>query len=341
MEPNFAKMAGKLNSRDKDYLSVYYERGQEKPLRVAGFDEFPALAPRWHVNGEDVYGTRCPGMDALGSVKALQLEERRKYQAIDYHVRPPQKADATLRNTGADLLPGGVTWVPGMNQSGNAGISPVYQTNHMAVTVLREDIREVEHRIQRTFYEDLMLMLARGENSQMTAREVEERHQEKLLVLGPMMEQQNDDLFDPLIDRTFNIMLRRGMFPPPPEELQGMTLRVEYVSIMAEAQKLIGVSGIERFVGFVGNMASLKPDALDKVDLDQAIDEYGGMTGIPAKILVSDKDVLEIRRARAEAQQAQQAASAMPVMAQGAQAAKTLSETDVQGSNALTQLLGI
>jgi hypothetical protein len=338
IEPNFARMAGKLNARDKDFLSVYYEKGHQEPLRVAGFDEFPALAPRWHVNGEDVYGTRCPGMDALGSVKALQLEERRKYQAIDKMVNPPLNADASLRNTGADMLPGGVNWIANLSQSANAGVRPVYEINPR-LNELMLDIKEVEGRIRRTFFEDLMLMLARGENSQMTAREVEERHQEKLLVLGPMMEQQNDDLFDPLIDRVFNIMLRRGLFPEPPEELQGQPLRVEYVSIMAQAQKLIGVAGIERFIGFVGNLAGIKPEALDKVDIDQAIDEYGEMTGVPSKILVPDEEVLEIRRVRAEAQQAQQAAAAMPAVSQGAQAAKALSETNVTEVNALTRLL--
>jgi hypothetical protein len=243
-----------------------------------------------------------------------------------------------LRNTGADMLPGGVNWIANLSQSANAGVRPVYEINPR-LNELMLDIKEVEGRIRRTFFEDLMLMLARGENSQMTAREVEERHQEKLLVLGPMMEQQNDDLFDPLIDRVFNIMLRRGLFPEPPEELQGQPLRVEYVSIMAQAQKLIGVAGIERFIGFVGNLAGIKPEALDKVDIDQAIDEYGEMTGVPSKILVPDEEVLEIRRVRAEAQQAQQAAAAMPAVSQGAQAAKALSETNVTEVNALTRLL--
>lgn len=341
IEPNFAKLVGKANSRDKAYLSVYYEAGKDKerPLSVKGFDEFPAISPRWYVNGEDAYGSRCPAMDALGSVKALQLEELRKYQAIDYHVRPPQAADATLRNTGPDLLPGGMTWIPGMNSGATGGIRPVYQTDPNAVAVLTEDIREVENRIRRVFYEDLMLMLATGENSQMTAREVEERHQEKLLVLGPMMEQQNDDLFDPLIDRTFNIMLRRGMFPKPPDELQGQALRVEYISIMAQAQKLIGVASLERFVGFVGQVATFNPEALDKVDLDQAIDEYGEMTGVSSKIVVPDQVVAQKRAARAQAQQSQQMAAMAQPMAQGAQAAKTLSETDVSGVNALTRLL--
>lgn len=338
VEPNFAKTS-KMNSRDKAFLSCYYEEAPDmgKPLRVAGFDEFPALAPRWHVSGEDVYGTNSPGMLALGSVKALQLEERRKYQAIDKLVNPPMNADATLRNVGTDLLPGGINFITGLGNNPNGGIRPVYEINPH-INELMMDIEKVEGRIKRCFYEDMMLMLATADNSQMTAREVEERHQEKLLVLGPMMEQQNDDLFDPLIDRVFNIMLRRGMFPPPPKELMGKPLRVEYVSIMAQAQKLIGVASVERFIGFVTNIAvtTQRPDLLDKVDFDQAIDEYGEMTGVPSKLVVPDDKVAIIRQGRAQAQQAQQQMAAMPALQQGAMAAKTLSETDI---SALSQMM--
>ena len=186
-----------------------------------------------------------------------------------------------------------------------------------------------------------MLMLATSDNSQMTAREVEERHQEKLLVLGPMMEQSNDDLFDPLIDRVFNIMLRRGMFPPPPKELHGQPLRVEYTSIMAQAQKLIGVASTERFIGFVTRTAAEtgRPELLDKVDFDQAIDEYGDMTGVSSKIIVPDNRVAEIRQSRAQAEQERASMEAIPAMAQGASAAKMLSETDVGGVSALSRLM--
>ena len=345
IEPNINAKSGSLRNSEKAFVSVYYEEGrkEEGALRISGFDEFPALAPRWYVDGEDTYGTRCPGMDALGSVKAIQLEERRKYQAIDKHVNPAMNADASLRNSGADILPGGINWVPGMASGGNPGFKPIHQIDPQAVNILSMDIKEVEYRINRCYYVDMMMMLAQGENSQMTAREVEERHQEKLLVLGPLMEQSNDDLFDPLIDRVFNIMVRQGKLPPAPEELQGQPLRVEYTSIMAQAQKLIGVTGVERFVGFVGQLSEAKqdPSVWDKVDTDQAIDEYADMTGVPSKIVVPDDVVAAKREERAQAQAAQQGAAMVPAMKDGAMAAKILSETDVAGQNALTRMLGV
>lgn len=70
--PNVDRDTAKLNNKNKPFASVYYEENGDGDtmLRESGFDEFPILAPRWEVNGEDVYGSSCPGMIALGQVKA-------------------------------------------------------------------------------------------------------------------------------------------------------------------------------------------------------------------------------------------------------------------------------
>lgn len=340
VEPNFSSQ-GTLNARDKTFISVYYEPGGDKgkALRISGFDEFPVLAPRWEVCGDDVYGSNCPGMLALGGVKQLQLMERRGLQALDKFVNGAVEADATLKNSGIDMLPGGISWRNNMVNSPHPGIRKIEEIDANIFRVLNEYNREVENRIKRSYYEDLMLMFAQTDRRDITAREVEERSGEKLLVLGPMMEQQNDDLFDPLIDITFMRMLRKGLLPKPPQELMGKPLRVEYTSVMAQALKLVGVASVERFVGFVGQVAGVNSSVLDKVDFDQLVDEYGEMTGVPAKIIVSDDKVLEIRSDRAQREKSMQMAEAMPAMNQAAGAAKALSETDVTGVNALTRLM--
>lgn len=205
----------------------------------------------------------------------------------------------------------------------------------MPLQELQVLIQETQMRIKKCFYEDLFLMLANSDRRQITAREIDERHEEKLLMLGPVLERQNEDLLDPLIDRTFAIMARRGLLPSPPKELEGIDLKVEYISIMAQAQKMVATSSIERFLGFVGNVTASYPQAIDKVDLDQTIDEYADMTGVPPKIVRTDEDVAEIRKARAMAAEEQQRMAQFQQVAQGA---KLLSETDTNTPNLLTQL---
>lgn len=97
--PNIDRDTSKLDSKNKPFKSVYYEVGgdNDKLLRESGFDEFPIMAPRWEVNGEDVYGSSCPGMLALGPVKALQLLQKRKSQLIDKATNPPMVAPTSSR----------------------------------------------------------------------------------------------------------------------------------------------------------------------------------------------------------------------------------------------------
>jgi hypothetical protein len=273
-------------------------------------------------------------MDALGDIKQLQAMQRRMIQSIDKMVNPPMTAPMSLRNQKASLLPGDITYVDG-NQ-GQAGFKPAHEVK-MPLGELQVLIQQTSQRVQKCFYEDLFLMLANSDRRQITAREIEERHEEKLLMLGPVLERQNEDLLDPLIDRTFAIMLRRGLVPPAPPEIAGQELKVEYISIMAQAQKLVATAGIERFVGFAGNLAAAYPEILDKIDMDQVVDEYGDMLGVPQKIVRPDEVVAAMRKQRAEAAQRQQM---VDNLSQAAQGAKLLSEADTTRESMLSRALG-
>jgi hypothetical protein len=322
-----------LESKYKRFSSCYWEIGSDADalLDETGFDEFPVMAPRWSLTGEDVYGY-SPGMDALGDVQQLQAMQRRMIQSVDKMVNPPMVAPTSMMNKKASLLPGDITYVD--QTQGGQTFRPAHEIR-MPLQELQVLIQDTQFRIKRCFYEDLFLMLANSDRRQITAREIDERHEEKLLMLGPVLERQNEDLLDPLIDRTFAIMARRNLLPPPPKELQGVDLKVDYTSIMAQAQKMVATASIERFLGFVGNVSGAYPQAMDKVDIDQTIDEYADMTGVPPKIVRSDETVDAIRAARQQAAEAQQRMVQFQQMAQGA---KLLSETDTNTPNLLTQL---
>lgn len=339
VEPNDERIMGALGARGMSVRSVYWEKGgdRDKLLANRGFRESPLLAPRWTAEGTSTYGD-SPAMDALGDAKALQFEERRKAQSLDKLVDPPMIAPTSMRNQRVSLLPGDVTYVD--VQQGQAGYRPAYEIRP-DIQWQVQSIKEIEERINSAMYADLFLMLAMSDRREITAREIEERHEEKLLQLGPVLERMNDELLDPLIDRVFSIMVRKSepvwngvvdgeaLLPPPPDELRGMDLKVEYISILAQAQKLVGIQAVDRLIAFAGNLATLKqdPSVFDKIDTDQAIDEYGDMLGISPSIVMSDDRVDEIRRARAEQQRMQQMAAAAPAIKQMTGAMKDLGTT--------------
>lgn len=339
----------------KPFREVWFEvgGGDSKFLREGGYDEFPAMCPRWHLAGSDIYG-RSPTMDALGDTRQLQVQEKRLAQAIDKMVNPPLIAPQSLRSTPINALPGGVNFVDVSQSGGQSGVRPMYDVQPRTVE-MQQSMDFVRSRIRRALYEDVWLIVTEIDRSNVTATEVDARRQEKLLMLGPVLERLHHELLDPLIDRVFAIMVKKSvpywqmgqdspLLPMPPDELGDMDLRVEYISILADAQKSVSVGSIERVASFVGSLSAVFPDVRDKFDPDQAIDEYGEALGSPVRIIRSDDKVEEIRQGRAQAMEKQQQMAVMQQMAQtaqtGAQAAKVLSETNTGAPSALTAMLG-
>lgn len=334
--PNIDRDTGKLDSKNKRVKYVYFEVGgdNDKLLRESGFDEFPIMAPRWEVNGEDVYGSSCPGMIALGQVKALQLEQKRKSQLIDKATDPPMVGPTSLKNQRVSLLPGDITYIDQM--TGQDGLKPAYLVNPNTADLLA-DIQDTRQMINSAYFVDLFMMLQNINTRSMPVEAVIEMKEEKLLMLGPVLERLNDECLNPLIDRTFSIMARKNLLPPPPDVLQGMPLKIEYISVMAQAQKSIGLSSLASTVGFIGQLAQVKPEALDKLDTDQAIDAFAEMSGVSPTVIVPQEQVNQIREERAQ-QQKQQQAMAMGMAA--AQGAKTLSEAQTADPSVLTAISG-
>ena len=290
----------KKDNMNMAYKSCYFEMGGdgEDVLRESGYKEFPAVIPRWGVAGGDIYGN-SPGMEALGDVKQLQHEQLRKAQGIDYQTKPPLQVPSYMKNRDVDSLPGGVTFIDGQQGKIETAFNVNLNLNHLLA-----DIQDVRQRINGSFYADLFLMLANATDTRMTATEVAERHEEKLLMLGPVLERLHNELLDPLIDNTFNRMVESGLVPPAPEELQGMELNVEFVSMLAQAQRAIGTNSIDRYVNNMGMVAQMKPDVLDKFDSDAWADGYADMLGVDPKLIVGGERVARIRQDRAAQQQA-------------------------------------
>lgn len=336
-EPRRDFQPGKLGPRGMAWRSCWMEIAGDDDvglLRESGYMENPVMAPRWTITGEDVYG-RSPAMDGLGDAKSLQLKEKRKAEVVDKIVRPPMRAPSSMQHARASLLPGDVNYYDG--GAGGAKFEPALDMRADAIQVIGLEVREDERRIKAALYADLWLQMLESNRRQVTAREVAERHEEKMMQLGPVVERLQDELLDPAIDRAFGILARRGLLPEAPPELEGIELKVEHISILAQAQKLLGISGIERGAAFVGNLAAVDPEVLDRFDKDEAVKEYFSALGTPPRLLVPDELVQKKRAARAKAAQQQAAMEQAAVATQGA---KTLSETDMQGDSALNRLVG-
>lgn len=149
------------------------------------------------------------------------------------------------------------------------------------------------------------------------------------MLLGPVLERLHSEMLEPMVAATFDYLVEADRLPEIPRDLQGQSLNVEYISVLAEAQKSANISGVVRMVQQIGMLAQLNPSALDKLEIDRTIDELADMNGVPPSMIVSGEQVALIRDARAQ-QQAQQAQ--LDQMQQSAAALKDMgAAADSQG----------
>lgn len=340
-ESNADVVPGAIGRRGMAFQSLWWDQDDGRKdalLRDGGYEEQPFWCPRWDTTGSDVYGTG-PGAESLPSLRNLQMQSKRKGEATDAVVKPEKVAPASLKGQ-LKGMPGNVVY------AATADIDKVqvpYELDYRIVQVLGEDVEKIERRLDQLTFAELFLAITRmGGGSYKNLEEIASRNQEALTQLGPVIERAGTEKLSVAHNRAMGIVMRSGIMPDPPEQLQGQELKVEFNSILAQLQRMVGIGQIERSVGFIGNIAGAFPTAIDKVDVDGMVDEYFDRTGVPASMRASDEQVRAKRDARAKAEQAAQAAATMPAVRDGADAARLLSETDTgNGQSMLSSIAGL
>lgn len=340
IEPNRERQFGKIDRTNKPYRSVYWEPGSDKSsgiLEFGGFDDKPFWAPRWQPQGMDVYSP-SPGLDCLPDSRKLQLQELRLQMAMDYLVRPALQSPIANRNAQANLIPGGITYSAAVDMQ--QAIRPIWEVNHGAVPNIVNGIDRTEFAIDDATFANLFMAITQMQGVQpRNVEEVTRRHEEQLSQLGPVVDRVQVEKLSVIVMQAFRICSAQGRLPPVPEDLEGVPLNIEFVSVLAQAQKMLGLGAMERLLGFVGNIAGVKPDILDKVDFDDMVDVYADRLGAPARTIRSDEETAAIREGRAQQAQMEQMAQMAPAMKDAAAGAELLSRTDVGGRNALESIL--
>lgn len=326
----------KADDINMPFQSVYIEEGIDvtKTLRNSGMKQFRVLAPRWRRVSGDVYGIG-PGLTAIGDIKQLQHEQLRKANAIDYMSNPPIQVPVSMKGKEVNRLPGGVSYYDSVSGP-NAGIKTAFDVD-LRIDHLLLDIQDVRTRIDAAFFKDIFLMISTNVNGpQQTATEIAEKHEEKMLMLGPVLENLHHEELRPRVEMTFQRIIEAGMIPPPPPELEGQELDIEFVSVLAQAQRAVATGSIDKFIFHLGEIATLKPEVLDKLDVDKWVDGYSQMLGVPPELIVAGPQVALIRKARVE--QAQKEAAMEQVVA-GAEVANKLGNAPTNTDNALTSVM--
>lgn len=330
IEPRFDRQYGKRDSRNMPWRSVIIQIDSDGTkdgiLEESGFNEFPCVVGRWGASASDVYSEESPGMVALGDVRQLQHEQKQKGNSIDYIINPPLIMPTAARDNEDDFEPGGRIYLDAPAQKD--AVQSAWQVQ-MDINALRQDIAEVQQRINQAFSVDMFLMLSGQQMGKMTATEVAERHEEKLMMLGPVLSRLNNEVLKPLIERTFSILYRAGQLPPAPPELAGVELSIEYTSMLARSQRAIRANSLDQFLQRIGQVAQFDPNVLAKIDSFRIVDEYADYLSVAPSVVVPTEQAQQKIEAQ---QQAQQQAQQAEQMQQAADAVSKLGRVPADGS---------
>lgn len=342
IKPRRVRNSMSRRNKDKAWASYYFLKGGSNSdglLRESGYDTFPVLAPRWDTRGGDVYGNG-PGFDSIAHIMQLQQEQLRKAQAIDQLSDPAKQGPTSLTEKDVDSAPGGFTPVDvsaPQNKVQNL-VDIRLDLSHLLL-----DIEDVRRQIRMHWFTDLFQTHIDAADVQKTAEEIRAKTDEKLALLGQVASNLDREQDMPLIRFTFERLWAGGALPPVPEELAGEVVEIENVSVLAQAQRAIGVNSVDRFTSYVGLIASARPEAWDVFNTDLSIERYADKLSIDPDLIIPGRERALIRDARAKAQAE---ADNVALGAERAQTAKTLSETPIGAGqptalDAMARLTGI
>jgi len=299
---------GKM-AKSKAIASVYYHQGAKHLLSESGFDDFPFMVPRFVKDSVSIYG-RSPAMTALPDVKMVNKMSEVTIRAAQKQIDPPLMVPDDGFMMPIRTTPGSLNFY----RSGTRDrMEPLQIGANNPLGLNMEEQRR--NAIRQAFYVDQLLL---GQGPTMTATEVLQRNEEKMRLLGPVLGRLQSELLQPLISRSFALLLRDGLLPAAPEELQGQDIDIEYVSPLAKAQKLTDLQSVLRGFEVLVQLGELAP-VQDYIDPDRMVQYLVETTGMPARIIRSNDEIAQLRRQQAAAQQAQAAQQQELVDAQVAQ----------------------
>lgn len=284
-------------AKNMPWMSAYILEEEKIVLNVGGFNEFPYMVPRWTKTAGEVYG-RSPAMTAMPDVKMVNEMSKTVIKAAQKATDPPLLVPDDGFMLPLRTIPGGLNYYRSGTQD---TVKPLVEGIRPDIGL--EFIDSRRQHILKTFHVDWMQM---REGPSMTATEVLQRQEERMRLMGPMVGRLQFELLGPMIDRVFNILARRKMLPQPPQGVEGRTLRIDYVSPVARAQKTQQLFNFTRLLESIVPLANVKPDVFDNIDADGTVRWAAKLLDVPTATLTKEDDVKASREDRAN-QQAQAA----------------------------------
>lgn len=331
---------GKIDGPNKPWASYWWDEDNQHMLKESGFDDKPFVGSRF-AQWIDEYGW-SPAILILPTVRGLQSLVRDIQALSELKVWPRTLVPSGFKDV-IDWAAGGATVYP----EGQGVEKPEVWGDGGDYGIGKDMIEHLQQMIKDAYHVDLFKALAER-TKQMTATEVLELVEEKLINFRPTFARFTTETLNPLIQRCWNMALRAGLFPPVPREvvevsetgdLSVPTPKVVYVSKIARALRALENRSMFEFINLVAPLLELDPTLLsDNYDLDKVVRTAGDNSSLPTH-LKRDTDERDAIREQRAAQQ--QAMMEMEMAQQGSQAAANMGKAPPEAQDAVGEALGI
>lgn len=276
--------------------SVYYNKESQEILKKGGFYTCPYCVWRYRKNSNETYG-RGPAFDSMPDILVLNQVSKALARGVQKATDPPLQAPEKLRGR-IKNEPAGITYYMNPDE-----IVRELQTNsnYQVGSVYHQMLME---RVKKSFRADIFMLLEM-QTRQKTAEEVIRMDGEKAAILGTIIGRMNAELYSPILKRVFDIEMRAGRIPPPPNGLD-IKIKIEFDGPMVQAQKRYhSTNALSQGLGQIASIAQLDPSVRDLVNFDGVARKFIEASGWPATTYRDEDEVAQIRDQQAKAQQAQ------------------------------------
>lgn len=292
------------------------DKDKTKFLKVSYSKRKPFIVGRSDSDFE--YGEKGPTTDALGLIKSLNKKAIGKDMALELMLTPTFQGPASLKKSYITTAPRG--FIPlDATSAAQGGLKPLQQVNP-AIATLNQDVSDLRQQVDKLYFSDFLLYLSQNPKTR-TATETNAIVNEQQMVIGPNLQSLNWTYNTPVVEFIMDYVLDTDPYlEAPPVGLQGEFLRIDFISVFAQAQKAADLPSMDRYVQMISNVGQLNPKIWDKINLDKLADLYEDRLYLPAGLNNPQAKVDAMReQAQAMAQHQQMINEAIPNLAGAAQ----------------------
>lgn len=327
IEPRVDRDPNKFGSKDMPIASIHIELGSDKIIRESGFEEMPILVGRFAKALGEIYG-RSPGMAALPDILEINAIKEAVMIAAEKTLDPPLALldDGRLGGGTIDTSAGAlnVFKINGRLDRNTSPITPLFTVGEFREAI--ELIKDLRQSITDHFFIDRLLDL--NNETRMTFGEAQIRNQLRSASMGTIFSRQETELFVPMVERTFNILLKKGrlgVIPGSKEHIsltaQGITpllipqviatamlkgeevFKIKFISPAKRMMQAEEAQGIVITWDAASTMAQGAINVYDNLDADESIRRIAEITGVPLDVVRDSKSMKDIRKLRIEEQE--------------------------------------